>query len=589
MSMLDYPFDGALVLQKKRALKKELLCAEGLIDKKVAIMSGCTVGEFKNMLELFLLKGGIRPQFHEGGYALFYENVVFDDGTLAGFAPDVLYIHTSVRNVRAWPAPGMDTAEADELLNTELARFTAVWDAAEKLGCPVVQNNFELPLWRNYGNMDSWDKSGRVNFINRLNARFAEEAQKRGYLFIHDINYLSAMHGVDEWCDTAAWYGYKYPCAPQFIPEFCHSLAGLVKSLFGRTKKAVVTDLDNTLWGGVIGEEGAEGVELGSESPAGMAFAEFQEYLAMLAARGILLNVASKNEKEPAESGFKRDDSPLKTEDFLCFEANWNPKSQSIAKIAETLNIGIDSLVFTDDNPAEREEVRRVHPAVEAPPIAQPEASIKMVDRGAYFEVSSLSKDDVARGEMYKQNAQRAAQQQSFADYGEYLKSLEMSAEIAPFKEEWQERITQLINKTNQFNLTTRRYTAAEVSELAKDGTQLTLSGRLVDKFGDNGLTTAIIAKQTGDALDIELWIMSCRVFKRGLEHAMFDALVAEAKKRGVKTITGTWLPTAKNVITKDFYTSIGFQLTEENEDGRRFSYTVPKSYENQNKAIEIL
>ncbi|MDL2294849.1 HAD family hydrolase, partial [Ruminococcaceae bacterium OttesenSCG-928-D13] len=341
----------------------------------------------------------------------------------------------------------------------------------------------------------------------------------------------------------------------------------------------------------VIGEVGPDGVELGSETPAGLAFAEFQGYLALLKSRGILLNVASKNEEANAAAGFERADSPLKKDDFLCFEANWEAKSGSLKRIAETLNIGVDSLVFTDDNPAERAEVTGVLPAVEAPPVdgGAPENSIRLLDRGGYFEVSALSADDAARNAMYKENAQRARAEATAGDYDSYLKSLEMTAEIGPFTPAHAERITQLINKTNQFNLTTRRYTAAEVDALMADPAVVTLSGRLVDKFGDNGLTTALIGRVEGDALDIELWIMSCRVFKRQLEYALFDALVATCKKRGITAITGSWLSTAKNLLVKDFYATIGFDLVDESAAERRFRFTIPADYTAKNSAIKLV
>ena len=588
MDILQYPFDSALILQKKRALKKELLQKPGLIDKKIAIASGSTVGEIKTILELFLLYNGIRPTFWEGEYCLFYEDIVFDDGSLAQFAPDILYIHTSNRNLRQWPTPADSAKDAAQKLEGEFTRFKTVWSAAAKLGCPIVQNNFELPGWRNFGNLDAADPRGKVQYIQQLNAKMAEYAQQNSNFYIHDLNYLSAAFGLDNWCDAAAWYGYKYTMAVAHIPDFCHSLSSLLKSLFGRTKKSIVLDLDNTLWGGIIGEVGAQGVELGDETPAGRAFADLQSYLKTLSQRGILLNVASKNEEAAALSGFERDDSPLKREDFLCFEAHWEPKSTSIAKMASTLNILPDSFVFLDDNPAETAQVKQELPEVTTITAGQPEDSVRLIDRSGLFEANLLSADDLKRTEMYRQNAQRQQMEESFVNYEDYLKSLAMTAHIGPFQPQQMERITQLVNKTNQFNLTTRRYTLAETQAAAEDVSVITISGRLVDKFGDNGITSAIIATQTGTTAEIDLWIMSCRVFKRNLEHAMFDALVAEAARRGITTITGRWLPTAKNLLAKDFYATIGFTLVSENEQERVFRYDVPALVQPLNTVINV-
>lgn len=588
MDILQYPFDSALLLQKKRAIKKELVAKPGLIDKKIAIVGGSTVGEISKILELFLLDGGIRPTFWEGGYGLFYENIVFDDGALAAFAPDIIYIHTSNRNIRNWPVPADDEQNTLAKADAEYNHFSAVWKAAAKFNCPIVQNNFEWPLWRNFGNLDATDKRGRVHFVNQLNIRMADYAATHPNFFVHDLAYLAATHGLDSWCDSAAWYGYKYTCAVSHIPDLCHSLASQIKSLFGRTKKSIALDLDNTLWGGVIGEVGPEGIELGDETPAGMAFSDFQRYLKILSQRGILLNVASKNEEAAALSGFEREDSPLKRDDFLCFEAHWNPKHTSIAKMAEALNILPDSFIFMDDNPAETELVARELPEVTVIQAAQPENSIRLVDRSGLFETSALSADDVKRGEMYRQNVERQQLEQNFGNYEEYLHSLDMTASIGPFKQEQVERITQLINKTNQFNLTTRRYTQAETSNISNNDAAITIAGRLLDKFGDNGITSAIIATSEGTCLTIDLWIMSCRVFKRHLEYAMFDYLVAQAAQKGIATIIGHWYPTAKNLLVKEFYATIGFKLVEENEGERVYQYDIPSTYQPMNTVIKI-
>lgn len=589
MNMLQYPFDSALILQKKRSLKRQLLQKEGLVPKKVAILSGSTIGEVKNILELFLLDSGIQPTFYEGGYALFYENLVFDDGSLAAFAPDVIYIHTSLRNLVNLPTQADSPVQCAEKLAAETARWKQVWQAAARFGCPVIQNNFDLPTCRVMGNLDAVDCHGKVHFVREMNRMLVEYAASTPNFYINDLAYLQAMRGMDAFSDPTAWYAYKYACAIDCIPDLCHSVASIIKSLLGRNKKLVACDLDNTLWGGIIGDDGAEGIAIGSETPAGMAHAELQSYLKELGRMGILLSVCSKNEEANALGGFERAESVLKRDDFVSFKANWDPKHLNLAATAQELNILPDSFVFLDDNPAEREIVRRELPAVTVPELGAPEQYLQVLDRGGYFEATSLSADDRKRAEMYRQNQQRAALEQSFGNYEDYLKSLAMECEIGPFSPAHAERITQLINKTNQFNLTTRRYTAAEVEAIMQDPSCITLYGKLADKFGDNGIVTAIIGHQTGDVLEIDLWIMSCRTFKRRLEHAMFDQLVADAAARGVKTIVGRYLPTAKNLLVSDFYATIGFEKTAEHEDGSRtFAFTGFDGYQPQCGVMEI-
>lgn len=588
-SCFRYPLDAAYISQKKKSLKKKLLQKPGLIEKKIALLSGSTIGEIKPILEVFLLYHGIKPIFFEGGYHLFFEDLVFDNPDLREFAPDLIYIHTSNRNLTAWPAPTDDTAAADALLEQQMSRFEQMWQAAEAYHCPIIQNNFEAPSYRLLGNRDGVLPGGRVRFINKCNRRMASYAETHPNFYIQDLHYLSSLYGLDNWCDESQWYLYKYTLATAYIPYLCQNLASIMKSIFGKNHKSVVTDLDNTLWGGVIGDDGPEGIAIGSETPAGMAFQAFQTYLKELSSLGILLNVASKNEESLALEGFSRPESVLKREDFLCFKANWEPKSVNLANIAKELNLLPDSLVFMDDNPAEREIIRQELPAVAVPEINAPEEYIKAIDRSGFFEVTTLSEDDKKRGDMYKQNLARQEQAASFADYGSYLKSLSMTAEILPFAPQKLERITQLINKTNQFNLTTRRYTAAEVEALSASSDYITLSGSLTDKFGDNGLVSAIIGHKEGSHLLIDLWIMSCRVFKRELELAMFDRLVAACQAQGITTIEGIYYPTRKNLLVVDFYATIGFEKIAETESERRFVFSVPQTYTPLCKAITVL
>ena len=589
MDPFAYPLDTATILQKKRSLKRTLLEQPGLIEKKVALLSGSTIGEIKNILELFLLRQGIKPVFYEGGYGLFFENLVFDDGSLAAFAPDLIYIHTSVRNLKLWPNPGDGPEQVQQKLSAEYSRFEQAIRAALGFGCPVICNNFDLPVYRVMGNREGSALEGRVHFVRQLNQQLASLVQASSNLYLNDLAYLQALHGMDQFSSQTAWYAYKYAVSIDCIPYLCQSIANITKSLFGKNKKALALDLDNTLWGGIVGDDGPEGIVLGSESPAGMAYSEFQSYLKELSSLGVLLNVCSKNQEEAALSGLARADSVLTREDFICFKANWEPKSHNVAAMAKELNILPESIVFVDDNPAEREIVRQELPGVAVPEMTCPEEYIAVLDRSGYFEVTTLSADDAKRSAMYRQNLERSQLEQSFGDYNDYLKSLDMHCQIGRFDASHAERITQLINKTNQFNLTTRRYTAAEISALMENPDYLTLYGRLTDRFGDNGLVTAIIGHREGKVLDLELWIMSCRTFKRRLEHAMFDQLVAQAKAMGIETIIGHYYPTAKNLLVRDFYATIGFeQIAQDDEGNLTFAFTGLADYQPQCGVMEI-
>lgn len=576
MTPFDYPYDCDVILQKKRRLRRELLTQSGLIPKKIAILSGSTIGEIKPILELFLLHHGIQPEFYEGEYARYYENAVFDDGSLRAFAPDIIYVHTTVQNLSGLPCPADSDVEAEEKLAAEVLRWQSFWDACCSMGAIVIQNNFEFPNVRVMGSVEAVDRRGAVRFVRRMNEALARYAEAHRGFLVNDINYLAAELGLDHWFSPTMWYAYQYALDLSAVPALCASIANIIKSLYGKNKKSIACDLDNTLWGGVIGDDGVQGIQLGEESPSGRAFTALQRYLKLVSQTGVLLNVNSKNEAEIAKSGFSRPESVLHEEDFICFTANWQPKDENLAQMASQLNLLPESFVFLDDNPAEREIVRRRFPQTAVPELTEPEHYVRTLARSGYFEVTSLSADDKKRSEMYRENAQRAQAQAAFSDYSDYLRSLEMKAVIAPFDTAHAARITQLMNKTNQFNLTTRRYTDAEVSACMRDGNTLTLYASLADRFGDNGIVSALIGRVQDGILTIEEWVMSCRVFKRDLELAVFDALIAYCRTHNITSIEGDYLPTAKNAYVRTLYPTLGFSQTAESEEGTHYRFDIP-------------
>lgn len=587
-SLLTYPFDPQAILKKRKAIRRELLAADTpRIKKKIAVLGGSTTHDIISILELFLLDFGIEPEFYESGFGLYYEDAMFGSG-LADFAPDLIYIHTSGRNVTGLPAPA-DTPEfVTELLEAQYSRFEAMWEHLhETCRCPVIQNNFELPFFRILGNRDGWDYRGRTNFITRLNARFAEYAAAHRDFYINDINYLSADYGLLKWSDPFYWHMYKYCLNLDAIPALSYNVACIIKSLYGKNKKALVLDLDNTLWGGIVGDDGPEGIEIGHETSMGQVYSEFQAYLKELRGYGILLNVDSKNDEENALAGLNHPEGTLRPEDLICIKANWQPKDLNFTEIAEELNILPESMVFVDDNPAERAIVTAQVPGVSAPVMDAPEHYIAAIDRCGFFEMTELSKDDLSRSDMYMANAQRARLQKSFASYEEYLLSLDMRAEIRPFGPVYISRIAQLTNKSNQFNLTTRRYTESQLQELSGDESYVTLYGKLTDKFGDNGVISVVMGHMDGDALDIMLWLMSCRVLKRNMEHAMLDQLVRAAKKAGAAKLRGYYYKTAKNGMVKDLYKDFGFTLVS--SEGEDTVWELPiEGYRDKNTVIRV-
>ncbi len=364
----------------------------------------------------------------------------------------------------------------------------------------------------------------------------------------------------------------------------------MIKSLYGKNKKAFALDLDNTLWGGIVGDDGPENLQIGQETSEGQAYSEFQQYLKLHMQTGVILNIVSKNEKENALAGLQRPDMVLKPDDFIIIKANWLPKSQNLTELAHTLSLLPESFVFVDDNPAEREIIRQQVPGAAVPEIGdKPEAFIHAIDRMGYFEVTQLSGDDAARNGMYRQNAARSRAELSFADYGEYLRSLAMHAQIKSFSPMYYARIAQLTNKSNQFNLTTKRLTQDEITAMAQDQSYLTLYGKLADQFGDNGVVSVVIGKIREQCLDLVLWLMSCRVLKRDMEYAMMDTLAAACKKRGIDTIYGYYYPTAKNAMVRDFYEKQGFSKVSGDEAGNTvWKLELAGGYSQKNHVIQV-
>lgn len=603
MQELEYPFDSDYILKKSKRIRRELLSqtsadrgGKTFLKKKVAVLGGSTTHDIIRILDLFLLDQGIEAEFYESEYAQYWQDAMFENQELTAFAPDLIYIHTTSRNITMYPALGDDTEQVEEKLHRQYQHFEQMWKKLEQTyHCPVIQNNFEYPGYRLMGNREAVDIHGRISFFNRLNMMFADYAGTHDNFYLNDINYVAASYGLDRWADASYWHMYKYAMSMQAIPEFAFNLSHIIKAIFGKNKKALVLDLDNTLWGGIVGDDGPENLELGQETPMGQVYQEFQSYVKAHKELGVLLNVNSKNDYENAVAGLNHPDGVLKPEDFIVIKANWETKSRNISEIASTLNIGKDALVFVDDNPREREIIRQQIPEAAVPEMTDgenlaPDQFIRILDKNGYFEVISLSEDDRKRNEMYKANALRKSQEESFGDYKEFLKSLEMKGTIRQFDVIHFSRIAQLTNKSNQFNLTTRRYTQSEIEQVAADPGYITLYGRLEDKFGDNGVVSLIIGKSEGKILKVELWLMSCRVLKRDMEFAMMDALVAECRKRGIDTIMGCYYRTAKNTMVKDFYGMMGFDRIGDgpSEGDSEWKFAIPKNYECKNTVIDV-
>lgn len=590
MEQFQYPFESIIFLREKDKLKRELLSnGNSWIEKRIAVLGGSTTNEIVDQLELFLLHYGIKPIFYQSQYAQYWQDAMFGNEQLDAFNPDIIYIHTNWRNITNFPATADTVAKVDAMLESEFLHFSTMWDKlGEKFRCPVIQDNFDRPNWRLLGNQDIADYRGKTNFISRLNQKLYLYSQTHKGFYINDVDYLAASFGLDVWSNPFFWHMYKYSLCLNGIPYLAKSVADIIKSIYGKNKKVLVCDLDNTLWGGVIGDDGVEGIQVGPEVPMGQVYSEFQKYIKELKSIGILLAVNSKNDEATAIAGLNHPDGILKPDDFIVIKANWETKDRNMQAIASELNLGIDSFVFVDDNPAEREIIIQAGFDVAVPVMDKVENYIRILDRNGFFEVTSLSVDDLSRIKMYKANAQRTQLEQSIGNYEDFLKSLNMKATIRSFEPIYFQRIAQLTNKSNQFNLTTLRCSESDIARMQESPDYICLYGKLEDRFGDNGVVSVVAGKIIGQELHLKLWLMSCRVLKRGMEDAMLDTLVLDAREVGINTIIGYYYPTAKNQMVKEFYGRMGFEIITLDEENNTSWKLDINSYKAKNPKISI-
>jgi FkbH-like protein len=420
-----------------------------------------------------------------------------------------------------------------------------------------------------FGSFDMTLPGTLRNLIDRFNRALAEDVAGSKDVLL-DVAQLAETVGLANWHDPQLWNIGKIPFANAYIPLYVDHVCRLIATLRGKSRRCLVLDLDNTVWGGVIGDDGLEGILIGQGDATGEAHLEVQRTALALRDRGIVLAVSSKNNDDVARKPFKDHPEMLLKEDHLAvFQANWSDKASNITAIAEELALGLESFVFLDDNPAERNIVRQTLPQVAVPELPSDAAYYaRVLLASGYFEAVTLSDEDRKRAGFYQDNARRVALQKNVADIDSYLLSLDMVMTVQPFDDVGRARIAQLIAKSNQFNLTTRRYTEVEVAEAERDPDCLTLQIRLADTFGDNGMICVIICRRNGMAWDIDTWLMSCRVLGRRAEEATLQEILFQARRHGIETLIGTYRPTERNSLVEKHYEKLGFACVEKKADG---------------------
>ncbi len=531
---------------------------------RIAVAGAVTTDLIARAVGVGAAQENIAPVIYQGPFGAWRQEALDGNSALHRFAPDLVVLVTDWRDAVVELPLNTPAAAVEEAVATKIAGYRRAWDAlrAGSSGRRIVQHLPAAPAAQLVG-------------IAELRSPASPRAQLaifRAAMLAAgpDIAFLDTEGLAD---DPAAWFGAKLPFAQDNLPEYVARFRSVLRQITGRAKKVLALDLDNTLWGGVIGDDGVEGIALGPDTPKAEAFHAFQSYAKSLAARGVILAVCSKNDPAIAATGFSHPHSVLAHADFPAFECAWTDKAGGLRRIAKTLNVGVDSIVFADDNPAECALIREQLPEVAVVELGDDPASfIGRLEEGRWFESQGLSAEDLARGSAYQARAQAAAAESDAADLPSFLKNLEMRGRVFRAEGAALTRIAQLEGKTNQFNLNTTRHADAAIAGFAARPDALVLGATLADKFGDHGLISSIVAVAEGDALVIDNWLMSCRVFSRSLEPFMLRALLAEAAARGLARIVGSYTPTPKNDVVANLYPSLGFT---EIEQGRRWERAV--------------
>ena len=560
-----------------KRFNKLLPQTQGLRPVRIAVMGNGTLNLLASALRLWLGLEGYAAEIYLCSYGAWRQEILDPGSAFYLFQPDVVWILSTERDLDFRQIdPGADSATCRSAVTDAAEDCRSFWNHVQSR-CParIVQCNFEDPPLRVFGHYEATVPWSRTSLIRDLNQTLGDLARQQ-QVTIFDLHYVAASFGLARWREERQWHQSKLPFSPNAFGLVAFNFARLVAPMLGSVRKCIVVDLDNTLWGGVIGDEGVDGIRLG-DGAEGEAFVAFQAYLKRLLQRGILLAVCSKNEQSAAEEPFRKHPAMrIQLGDISAFCANWENKADNLRRIAASLNIGLDSLVFVDDNPAERALVKSQLPEVTVVDLPEdPSDYPAAVDAGCFFETRSYSSEDAMRVQLYRENALRGSAMQSASDLDSFLRDLHMHAESGPLDSFRLPRMAQLLGKTNQFHLTTTRYSEAELVALAQDPHNWVRWFSLRDRIGDHGLISVAILRPGPDALVIDTWAMSCRVFSRGMEDFIFLEMLAAARTAGVRRLIGHYKPTAKNHPVAGLYEKLGFNCEGMDGDASRWILDV--------------
>lgn len=526
---------------------------------KLALLADGTTDYSAPAIRASALRHGVLVETYAPAYGQALTEVMMPGSGLAKFGADAALVASDHRSL-GLGGSRMDPAAAAEAVKAALGRIATIADGLARLGVTPILQTLPVPPEPWAGHLDRVFPGSSAAQIAAVNAGIVDLVRDKGGILL-DGDALAGLVGRSAWFDHGYWNRAKVPFSLDFVPLYVDHVARILGAMRGKSRKCLVLDLDNTCWGGIIGDDGVEGIRLGQGSADGESFLAIQAYALSLKARGVVLAVVSKNEDDAARLPFRNHpDMLLREEDIAVFLANWNDKATNIAHVAKTLNIGTDALAFLDDNPAERSRVRQMLPEVFVPEVpADPAGYPAALALSGAFETVGLSADDARRAEQYQENAKRAQALEQIGDYDAYLRSMEMICDIRPFDGVGRTRISQLVNKSNQFNLTTRRYTEADIGAFETDPAVFDIQVRLADRFGDNGMISVVIFRKDPQEWVCDTWLMSCRVLERRVEEAVLANVAAAARAAGAKRLVGEYIPSAKNRMVAEHFAKLGF------------------------------
>ncbi len=542
----------------KKNLKKDF---SALPVKKIAIL-----GDTSTQLLVQAIKGtgyneGVNLEIFEAEYDQIDHEIIDEGSELYSTKPEYVIVFQSSQKLLSKYNKSTDAEKRTFAKDTIVHIKELIGIINSRLSCKIIFCNFAEINDNVFGNFANKLDFSFIYNLRKINLGLMDLSRELKNLYISDINLLQSSYGLERSFDAKLYITADMIFSLDFLPVAAKNIVDIILSLTGKSKKCLILDLDNTLWGGIIGDDGVENIQIG-ELGIGKAYSELQQWAKQLKNRGIILAVCSKNDHDTAKGAFdNHPDMVLKYEDFAVFQANWDNKADNIKQIQEFLNIGFDSMVFLDDNPFERNLVKSFLPEITIPDLPEdPAEYLNYLGKLNLFETSSYSEEDAQRSDQYRVEFQRSQVKKAFANEDEYLASLEMVSECKPFDSFSVPRVSQLTQRSNQFNLRTQRYSESDVQKITESDEYITRSFTLEDKFGHNGLISLIIMKKQPQGLFIDTWIMSCRVLKRTMENFVLNSIAALARNSGYEKLIGEFLPTSKNKMVKDHYKELGFK-----------------------------